>query len=53
MMIHKHIYSTYQVIKIVNCRQPIQIPLKYFDNYFHSGMCTINSSLILRIWRET
>ena len=26
-------YSAYQV-KTVNCRQPIQVPLKYFDNYF-------------------
>ena len=36
-MIHKYIpYSAYQV-KTVNCRQPIQPPLKYFDNYFHTG----------------
>ena len=29
-------YSAYQV-KTVNCRQPIQASLKYFDNYFHAG----------------
>ena len=32
-MILKYIpYSAYQV-KTVNCRQPIQAPLKYFDDY--------------------
>ena len=34
LMILKYIpYSAYQV-KTVNCHQPIQAPLKYFDNYF-------------------
>ena len=36
-MIHKYIsYSAYQV-KTVDCHQPIQAPLKYFDNYFNAG----------------
>ena len=34
MMIVKHIpFSAYQV-KTVNYRQLIQVPIKYFDNYF-------------------
>ena len=40
LMIHKYIpYSAYQV-KTVTCRQPIQAPLKYFDNYFHAGIAS-------------
>ena len=36
-MIHTYIpYSAYQV-KTVHCHQPIQVPLKYFDKYFHAG----------------
>ena len=39
-MIHKYIpYSAYQV-KTVNCHQPIQAPLKYFDNYFHASIAS-------------
>ena len=51
LMIHKYIpYSAYQV-KTVICRQPIQAPLKYFDNYFHAG---IASHFIWReIWQNT
>ena len=40
LMIHKYIpYSAYQVKK-VNCHQPIQAPLKYYDNYFHAGIAS-------------
>ena len=40
LMIHKYIpYSTYQA-KTVNCCQPIQVPLAYFDNYFHAGIAS-------------
>ena len=30
-------YSAYQVVKTVKFHQLIQLPLKYFDNYFHAG----------------
>ena len=37
LIIHKYIpYSAYYV-EAVNFCQPIQVPLTYFDNYFHAG----------------
>ena len=46
MMIVKLIrFSAYQVKK-VNCRQLIQAPLKYFDNYF--DRCRHSRSLLMR-----
>ena len=40
LMIHKYIlYSAYQV-KTVNCRQPIQALLKYFNNYFQASLAS-------------
>ena len=45
-MILKYIpYSAYQV-KTVNCRQPIQTPLKSFDNYF--DRCEHSSLLLVQ-----
>ena len=45
MMIHKYkLYSTYQLITGINCRQSIQAPLKQL---FYAGTCTINLLLYM------
>ena len=50
LMILKHMpYSAYQV-KTVNCRLPMQVPLKYFDNYFDG--CKHSRSLLAQNMAE-